>query len=110
MDVKFCAGDDSVAVQVREYGTKRGNILDKENGMATDPFKATFPEVRCIPSIHTFTDNSGFREEDAGMIKGWAPAMSWFRTRVSTMIKLEELSARSSGRKGFMAGWHLRDN
>jgi len=68
VDAKFCSGDDSVAVQVREYGSKRGDIADRENGMAADPFKETVPEVRGIPSIDTFTNNSASRKE--GMIRG----------------------------------------
>ncbi len=108
MDLKFCLGDDSVAVQVREYGFDRGDIADRENGMVADPFKGTVPDVRGFPSIDTFTDNSASGEE--GMIRGWAPAISWSRTRASTMIRLEELSARSSGRKGIRAVLHLRAN
>lgn len=45
MDVKFCSGDDSVAVQVREYGSVRGDNPDREKGMVVDPFKETVPEV-----------------------------------------------------------------
>ena len=45
MDVKFCSGDGSVAVQVKEYGSVRGDNPDKENGMVVDPFKGTVPDV-----------------------------------------------------------------
>ena len=106
--MNFCWGDDSVAEQAREYGFERGDILDRENGMAADPFKWTVPEVSGIPSIDTVTDNSASGE--TGKIRGWAPAISLYRTRASTMIRLEELSVMSSGRKGIRAGLHLRAN
>ncbi len=108
--MKFCSGDDSVALQAREYGSERGDIADRENGMVADPFKGTVPEVRSIPSIDTFTNNSAFGEEGTGMTRGWAPAIALYRTRASTRIRLEELAARSSGRKGIRAALHLRAN
>ena len=102
VDVKLCLGDDSLAEQVKEYGFERGDILDRENGMTAEPFNWTVPEVKGIPSINTVTDNSASGE--AGKIRGWAPAISLYRTRASTMIRLEELSVRSSGRNGIRAG------
>jgi hypothetical protein len=57
IDVKVCFGDARTAVQDKVYDSRRGEILDKEKGRETDPFKGTVPDVRGFPSSDTLTNN-----------------------------------------------------
>jgi hypothetical protein len=57
IDLKARDDDDKVAVQVKSYGYVLGDKSDRLKGRAAEPFKGTFPDVRCSPSRYTSTSN-----------------------------------------------------